>query len=97
MEKTEALEFIKKRINGTWGLSRGQVVSELMDSGNVSRATAYRWFYEVAQREKEPDHTDIVLNALKDQLYQAQAVDDPALVLKVAKEYAAALAKFKRV
>ena len=97
MERAEAHEFIRERTSRNYGLSRGEVVSELMDSANVSRATAYRWFNEVAQREKDPDHTDLVLNALKDQLYQAQAIDDPALVLKVAKEYAAALAKFKRV
>jgi hypothetical protein len=51
----------------------------------------------LAKPEAEPTHSDLVLNALKDQLYQAQAVDDPGQILKVANAYAAALSKFKRV
>ena len=94
MEKTEAHEFIRARLDD--GCVRSEVIAELMEAG-VSRASAYRWFNTLAKPEAEPTHTDLVLNALKDQLYQAQAIDDPALVLKVAKEYAAALAKFKRV
>jgi len=94
MEKTEAQEFIRARLDE--GCVRSEVIAELMEA-NVSRASAYRWFNTLAKPEAEPTHTDLVLNALKDQLYQAQAIDDPALVLKVAKEYAAALAKFKRV
>lgn len=94
MEKKEALEFIRARLDD--GCIRSEVIAELLENG-VSRATAYRWFNMLAKPEAEPQHTDLVLNALRDQLYQAQAVDDPAQILKVANAYAAALAKFKRV
>ena len=94
MEKTEALEFIRARLDD--GCIRSEVIAELTEAG-VSRATSYRWFNMLAKPEAEPQHTDLVLNALKDQLYQAQAVDDPEQILKVANAYAAALAKFKRV
>lgn len=94
MEKAEALEFIRARLDE--GCLRPEVINELLEA-NVSRATAYRWFNMLAKPEAEPQHTDLVLNALRDQLYQAQAVDDPEQILKVANSYAAALAKFKRV
>ena len=80
MDKTEALEFIRARLDD--GCIRSEVVAELIEAG-VSRATAYRWFNMLAKPEAEPQHTDLVLNALRDQLYQAQAVDDPAQVLKL--------------
>ena len=94
MDKAEASEFIRSRLDD--GCIRVEVIAELLEAG-VSRASAYRWFNQLAPQPAEPQHTDLVLNALKDQLYQAQAVDDPAQVLKVANAYAAALAKFKRV
>ena len=94
MERTEALAFIKERLDD--GCLRSEVVAELMEQ-NVSRASAYRWFNQLARKPAEPSHTDLVLEALRDQLCQAQAVDDPGQVLKIANAYASALTKFKRV
>ena len=94
MERDEAQQFIRTRLDD--GCIRAEVIAELIEAG-VSRASAYRWFNQLAPQPKEPQHTDLVLNALKDQLYQAQAMDDPEQVIKVANAYASALSKFKRV
>jgi hypothetical protein len=94
MERTEALAFIAERLED--GCLRAEVVSELMEQ-NVSRASAYRWFNQLARKPAEPSHTDLVLDTLRDQLCQAQAVDDAEQILKIANAYASALAKFKRV
>ena len=51
MEKTEALEFIRARLDE--GCLRSEVINELLEA-NVSRATAYRWFNMLAKPEAEP-------------------------------------------
>ena len=94
MERDDALAFIQERLDD--GCVRSEVIGELLEQG-TSRASAYRWFNQLAKNPAEPSHTDLILDTLRDQLCQAQAVDDPEAILKIANAYASALAKFKRV
>ena len=94
MEKSEALAFIAERLED--GCIRSEVIGELMEQG-VPRASAYRWFNQLAKKPAEPSHTDLVLNTLRDQLCQAHAIDNPEQILKITNAYASALAKFKRI
>jgi len=94
MEREDALTFIQERLDD--GCIRSEVIAELVEQ-NVSRSSAYRYFNQMARKPAEPSHTDLILDTLRDQLLQAQAVDDSEAILKITNAYASALAKFKRV